>query len=367
MSMTIYDLNSQQLQELADLADLQRNGQIPTIAGLNFQLAALNGSFSSSQAPQQVALVAGVATVERLARINTVAIDTQSGAWADELDTMAWSGTGGPIAGDIYIFLLKTQVHQVTVTGVGNLRVGNGSFRMMAAESCIAFVVANDSSLVEWSRYPNVSGSEAALSRATSYVIGGGVNELPLGSKIVDAIALSAETLAEGSITIDTATAGRVEAWINEGAGGFMIGEYDWAFDDTVGDVAIGLATSVNGGTSYTAVANPITGEVAITAPVGTGSAANAYTLYTVVTTGITTTVVDIGVAVTGVDGTEAVANIDTFTGMEDGPIYIHNAMRAAALTLVAGGNISGTLPATIAAGAFKMILKVGTTYALPL
>jgi hypothetical protein len=364
--MTIYDLNSQQVSLLATLADLQRLGQIVTTDTVNSVLLGLVGEFKSTTAPQEVGLVAGVATVERMAKINVIAIDTQSGAWSDDLDSIAWSGTGGPIAGDIYIFLLKTPVHQVTVTGSGNLVTAKGSFLMNQSAATIAFVVANDLSLVEWSRYPNIAQSEAALSRATSYVITAGVNILPLTAKIVDAIALSAETLSEGSITIDTATGGRVEAWVNEGAGGFMIGEYDWIGGDTVGDVATGLETSVNTGLRYSATANVVTGEMTITAPTGTGSAANAYTLYTVLTTGITTTVAAFGTVTMGVDGTETAANIDTFTGMDDGPIYIHNAMSAAALTLIAGGNISGTLPVTVAAGAYKMILKVGTAYALP-
>lgn len=365
--MTIYDLNSQQVALLATLADLQRLGQIVTTDTVNSVLLGLVGEFKSTTAPQEVGIVAGVATVERMAKINVIAIDTQSGAWSDDLDSIAWSGTGGPIAGDIYIFLLKTPVHQVTVTGAGNLVTAKGSFLMSQSASTIAFVVANDLTLVEWSRYPNIAQSEAALSRATSYVVTAS-DTLALTAKIVDAIALSAETLSEGSITIDTATGGRVEAWVNEGGGGggFMIGFYDWIGGDGVTDVAAGLAASINTGLRYSATISSPSDVFNVVAPVGTGSAANSYTLYTVLTTGITTTVAAFGTVTMGVDGTETAADIDTFTGMDDGPIYLHNAMSAAALTLIAGGNISGTLPVTVAAGAYKMILKVGTAYALP-
>jgi len=363
--MTIYDLNSQQVALLATLADLQRLGQIVTTDTVNSVLLGLVGEFKSTTAPQEASIVAGVATVERMAKINVIAIDTQSGAWSDDLDSVAWSGTGGPIAGDIYIFLLKTPVHKVTVTGAGNLVTAKGSFLMNQSASTIAFVVANDLTLVEWSRYPNIAQSEAALSRATSYVVTAS-DTLALTAKIVDAIALSAETLSEGSITIDTATGGRVEAWVNEGAGEFMIGFYDWIGGDGVTDVAAGLAASINTGLRYSATISSPSDVFNVVAPVGTGSAANSYTLYTVLTTGITTTVAAFGTVTMGMDGTETAADIGTFTGMDDGPIYVHNAMIAAALTLIAGGNISGTLPVTVAAGAYKMILKVGSNYALP-
>jgi len=363
---SIYDWNSLMVQTLSDVGDLQMNGQIVTTDMINTVLLGLVGEFRSTTAPQQVALVGGVATVERIAKVNTIAIDTQGGFWIDDFNSVAWSGTGGPIAGDIYIFLLQTPTHIVTATNAGNLRVGKGSFKMNLAYSMISFVVASDDSLVEIARFPNVDSADVALASSVAYV-DTTLDTLTCFTRIQNVIALGAETRSRGSIEILTATGGRVEAWVSEGGTPFMIGFYDWQLGDTPLDVANGLAASINLGTLYDGLGvNTTPPKTVVTAPAGRGAAANAYLLSSVVTTGITTTDVSFGGVTVGVDGTETAADIQTFAGMEDGPIYLHNAMSAAALTLIAGGNITGTLPATIVAGAYKTILKSGSNYCLP-
>jgi len=362
---SIYDWNSLMVQTLSDVGDLQMNGQIVTTDMINTVLLGLVGEFRSTTAPQQVALVGGVATVERIAKVNTIAIDTQGGFWIDDFNSVAWSGTGGPIAGDIYIFLLQTPTHIVTATNAGNLRVGKGSFKMNLAYSMISFVVASDDSLVEIARFPNVDSADVALASSVAYV-DTTLDTLTCFTRIQNVIALGAETRSRGSIEILTATGGRVEAWVSEGGTPFMIGFYDWQLGDTAQDVADNLAAFINANSIYGAVILGGVPLVGVSAPAGRGAAANAYLLSSVVTTGITTTDVSFGGVTVGVDGTETAADIQTFAGLEDGPIYIHNAMSAAALTLIAGGNITGTLPATIVAGAYKTILKSGSNYCLP-
>lgn len=357
--MTIYDLTDAQVQYLADVADDEMMGRLLKIASINTTLQTLIGEFKSTTAPQSVAISAGVVTVERLAKINVISVSAT--AATTDLNTVAWSGTGSAIAGDRYIFFIASEGNRINFTSAGNLNVKNSTLELSTLDSVIEFVVAPDLSLSEVSRYPATDTADTAPSSATVFV--DSTDSIFAAARVLTVINLSGETLAQGSVTIDLGSAYpcTVAAWIDEGNGPFVIGSYTAIPADTPYTIADGLRDSINLGAAYTAATAL---EVCtITAPVGTGATANAYTLTTTLDGTITTTIAAMGAVTVGVDGTEAAGNLDTITGGEDGPYYLFNGMSAATLTLVTGGNIITGV--AVAAQRFVLLLKIGANFAL--
>jgi len=361
--MTIYDLTDAQVAYLATVADDEMMGRLLKLANINTTLQSLIGEFKSTTAPQSVQISAGVVTVERLAKINVIRVDTQGGALStDDLGTVAWSGQGGPIAGDTYIFFIESAGRRVNFTSAGNLNVKNSTLELATLDSLIEFVVAPDLSLSEVARYPATDTADTSPSSATVFV--DSTDSIFAAARVLTVFNLSGEVLAEGSVTIDAGSAYpcTVAASIDEGNGPFIIGSYTALVADTEQDIADGLAASINTGAAYTA--STAAGAVCtITAPIGTGASANAYTLTTTTSGTITTTIAAMGTVTAGVDGTEAAGNLDTITGGEDGPYYLFNGMSAATLTLVTGGNILTGV--AVAAQRFVLLLKVGANFAL--
>lgn len=360
--MTIYDLTDAQVAYLATVADDEMMGRLLKLANINSTLQTLIGEFKSITAPQSVEISAGVVTVERLAKINVIQVETEGAALAtDDLDTVAWSGTGSAIAGDRYIFFIQSAGRRVNFTSSGNMNVKNSTVELATLDSVIEFVVAPDLSLSEVSRYPATDTADTAPSSATVFVDAS--DTIFAAARVLTVYNLSGETLAQGSVTIDLASSYpcTVAAWIDEGNGPFVIGSYTAIPADTPYTIADGLRDSINLGAAYTAATAL---EVCtITAPVGTGATANAYTLTTTLDGTITTTIAAMGAVTVGVDGTEAAGNLDTITGGEDGPYYIFNGMSAATLTLVTGGNIITGV--AVAAQRFVLLLKIGANFAL--
>lgn len=366
MSSTIYDLQSTQVDELIRVADAERVGDLARYSGIGTMLQSIIGSFKAIMAPQQAVISGGVASVERFALVNYIQIDTEGSALSiDDCDTLSFLGTGAANIGDKYIFFLKSAARQVNFTSTGNFRVKNESYTLTDLDSMIEFTVGPSLNLIETSRYPQIDTADTSPSSASVYVAS---NAILAQARILSIIALTGETLAQGSITIDPGSAypGTVTAWIDEGLGAIQIGQYTAILGDVEQDISDGLAASINLSGTYTA--SSVAGAVCqVTARPNTGSTANSYTLFATYEGSITATITDaMGALVLGVDGSQTDEDIDTLTGGEDGPYYLRNGMATNVLTLIAGGNFTGSaLPLALAAGDFVEVLKFGTNISI--
>lgn len=358
---SIYDLQEAQVDAGIAVFDLYRQGKIVTTDMVNTILLGLVGEFKSISPPFSNSISSGVIAVERSAKINLIEIDTFAQTATDDCDTVTWMGTGTANVGEIYIFILKSAARLVTFTSAGNFRPKNGSFQLKNLDSIIAFAVAPSLNLVEIARYPSTDTADTAPSSDSVYTSAAG--SIPATARVLSIVALTGETLAEGQIQITaaTGTAGSVAAWIDEGLGTIQIGTFSYSTASSTAAVAAGLALDINTNSTYTAIATGAD-EVVITAPVGTGSSANSYTLQSVVSGGVTTVDTAMGSVTLGADGSQTDQDIDTLVDGTDGPYYLKNGMATNTLTLIAGGNFVGSaLPLVLAAGDFVEVLKVGS------
>jgi len=360
---SIYDITDAQVGYLLTVADLQRLSQLITTGTLNTAIQGLNGQLTAVLNAPTVQIAAGAIAIERQSKINVYRIDTTGGGLpTDSVNTVTWTDQVGAVFGEIYIFGIVSSGRKVTFQN-GTFAVKNGEFQLSDLAAVIVFMVAPNGLLSEIARFPNVDTTETELGYTTAYVDG---TDLTITSRMVKVFALGAETLAQGSITVDGGSVfpGTIQAWVSvPSVGDFIIGEYVSQSGDSEQDMANGLAASINTGTSYTAAG--LGGAVCeVTAPVGTGAAANAYTLYSVVTgVSITTTDVNLGIVTLGVDGAEALGTVDTITGGGDGPIYLVNGMAAEYLVFNSGGNIEAGIGITLPPQKAVTFIKIGTTY----
>ena len=361
---TINDLQSAQVVALQSLADLYVSGQILTQSSLNNVLALVTGEMKVNQTFQQVQIASGVLTVEPSAKINYIELDVEGGTMGpplDDLDTIAAIGQRGLLAGDIYVFQSKSIGRRPRITGAGNIRVKGGVFTFIDFDYSLLCVVDKALNLVEIGRYPNVDASGQSWASDTVYI---SANTIYATERIMKVKALSAETLAQGSITITAAggSVGEVTAWVDTGMGSFAIGTFAYTSPVTTQDVADGLREAINSGPLWTAVSISPGAVTKFTAPIGSGASANAWFSGAMVSGGVTATDINIGSVRAGVDGSETNGTINTINGLDDGPLYLKNDMASDDITLTNADNIEGSaLPVVIAAGDVAHLLKLGT------
>lgn len=358
------DFSTAQWNNLAPLIDLYYNGQLLTLSQVNTVLSGLVGEFKAVTTPTAATISSNTITIESVAKINLVKLDTNFLS-IDELETIAWTGTRGMVVGDIYLFFMDSAGRRMRITDAGNFRPKNGQFTFQDLDSVIAFVVGRNSNLVEIGRYPSDDTADTSPTTSLEYVSS---NTILASARVIEIIALTGETLAQGSITITSPSAhpGDAVAFIDEGGlGSVIIGQYTTSPGDTENDVATGLAASINLGTySASAAVNVVT----VTARPNTGSSANGFTLTASASGSVfISSVAAMGTVTLGVDGSETNANISTVTGGQDGPYWFKNKMTANTLTLISGVNFVGAgLPLAIPALEMVQVLKVGSQISIP-
>jgi hypothetical protein len=354
------DFQAAQWNALADVADAEMNNELVRLTDLATAMAAYEGGFSQSTPIPTITTITGSINVARVAKVNAIKIDGE--LQLSTVSSVTWY-SGAAVPGELYIFCLASIAHRINLVSGSNLKVAGDSLLLENEDSAAVFVVAPSLALVEVGRYPMRSAAQGMPS-VFEYVTG---TSLRLSGGIVRTAKIGSETRAQGAVVINLGSAfpGKVQVWIDAGfANVYKIGEYTAICGDTDQDIADGLVLSISSGTLWEADAYPDR-FCRIVAPIGTGAAANAWTMYTVVTGSITTTVTNIGDHLAGADGAETAATIDTLTEGLEGLTTVFNQMASHTVTLAPGGNIDTDTPLVLNPGQFTQVFKFGSNFYL--
>ena len=306
------------------------NGAFVTTASLNAALNANGASFTGSSTWQTSVLSGGVAYISsRQGRITYVKLDTESLTISDDCDTITGASSALFADGDLLFVSSLSNARTVTITSADNVAMKGGRWSLASTEH-ISLFVWHESAWRTLSIAPD-PGSQT-MTRSTQYVDSSdGIGKIQCAAQMLDVVEIGGETLAEGEITI-TATGGTIRAYITNPDGLILIGE---ATDSgTVTTAAAALVASITAlATGYTA--SNVLGVVTITAPVGTGAAANGFTLSREVDGTMAATVTaGMGVLTLGADGAEINSILYRIIGGSDTQtVVIKNAMTANTVT----------------------------------
>jgi len=338
--MALIQVTPAEQATFAAMLQAYASGAFVTTASLNAALNANGASFTGSATWQTSTLSGGVAYISsRQGRITYCKLDTEGLTISDDCDTITGASSALFADGDLLFVSSLSNSRVVTITSADNVAMKGGRWSLASTEH-VALFVWHESAWRTLSIAPD-PGSQT-MTRNTQYVdSSGGLGTILANAGLVDVIEIGGETLAQGSITI-TAGGGNISAYIDEGAGPFLIGTYYMSAPEPIATATTNFAAAITAlGTGYTA-AN-VANIAEITAAIGTGATANGFTLSVEVDgTAAATVSAGMGVLTLGANGTETNCTLSYISGGEDTQIIIvKNAMTTGPTVTL--GNVSGT------------------------
>lgn len=362
----IYDLTTTEVELLQAVAVLQQSGDLLLQSQLNAELLKFGAGYKAKPTFYSSSISSGTAEIERQAQISYAKIDTESLAATDSVDTInAVTGTTFN-NGDLLICTIESVAREVVFSSGGNLNIKGGAFSANQEGAFIAFRYYGNSWYEQY-RYPYREEDQFTLATEEVYISSGAATITKPYIRLYGE--LSGETLATGTITVNTATgtAGSIYAYSDEGSGQILLGSavYSTATTATAQADALQKDIVANTGThGYSA--SRIGTIVTVSAPTGTGATGNSYILSHTETGGLTATTVTFATLATGVTGSEADDTLATLNGGSDERlIIVENAMSSNTISLASGGNISFNGTPVINSGECVILLYNGTSWIL--
>lgn len=316
--MALYQMTPQQEAIIDQLAA----GNFITAAQLSAALTSLSGVGAATW--QTATIAGGVATVPaRQGRFTYVKFDT-SGPSLESLNTISFSA-GLFADGDFLVAGIVSAARNVSLTSAGNATIKGGTWQMRDL-TYTALLIWRGSTweTVALSPDPQVN----TMTRETQYVDSSlGLGAVLATAGLIDVIELGAETLAQGGVTI-TAGGGNISVFLDEGNGAYLIGTYFMAAPEPIATATTNLAAAITALATGSTAAN-VANVCVVTAPIGSGAAANSYTLsVTVDGTAAATVTAAMGVTRLGVNGAEANCTLSyIYGGADTQTIIIKNGM----------------------------------------
>lgn len=344
------------------LLDQIASGYFVTAAQLS---AALTGLSGVGPAVWQTSVISGgTATVSaRQGRMTYVKFDT-SGLSLEDLDTIAFGSAGLFADGDFLVCSLVSTARNVNLTSASNAVIKGGTWQMRDTDHT-ALLIWRGTTWQTVALSPEIVVN--TMARNVQYVDStAALGTVAANAGLVEVIELGAEILAQGEVTI-TGGGGNISVYVVEdpAVGSFLIGTYFMPIVEPVATATTNLAAAITTlGTGYTA-AN-VANVCRITAPIGSGASANAYTLSVVIDgTAAATVTAIMGATTTGADGTETNCTLSYISGGADTQtIVIKNGMASATVTLgnvTGGGGVNSSL--VLAAGERTILQKDSGTW----
>lgn len=321
----IYDLTPAMIDRLIEMVE------VPTSAvALKSDLTALRATLRSDllNPPhiQTGTIATGSVTIERESRLTYLSLNTEGSVASDEVDSISAAGFS-----DFDMMLIRSVsparelvFNDYTVSGGGNLRLKSSTAKISEQYSYIFLMLLNG----EWAEVSRLKGLNDLLEVGTmtftpsyQYIASAALDTQ--GRSLVYATSeLVGETLATFTIDVNAPGAsGTIKVEIDEGDGIFTLFEISYSGGPTEAsvcndiDVAITAGTGVHGYTSAV-IGGPL---VEVTAPVGSGAAANAYSV-TITNTGAAAAVIATAIG-GGVDGAPGNDVLSTLSGAQGNQI----------------------------------------------
>lgn len=356
---TWWDVPANVIQNLLEAHDAERG--FFSYKTFEQRLYELRTSLSSVARKVAAQIVAGTATIERTERWMYATIDTEGLASSDQLIAIDGDGWAD------YDMLAIEQADPGRIVNIPDPSGGIGTiFTMQGACSLdrthggakFSVLMRFAGGWHEVMRYPHpyvkhqVDSTISLASREVT-VMAGAV--AITGSNMVVYGEASGEVLAEASAGVSAAgdDGDTLTITVSEGIGNFVIGSYTKQAGDDESAIVTGVLTSINDPGNlhgYTASDN-LDQSFQVIAPVGSGSAANSYSIQ-VYGSGNMGAVAIIPVFAGGVDGTPGADTIDTASGMEPGQVFIiQNGNASGDLTISTAGNFDIPSPHVLAPG----------------
>lgn len=345
---TIYELTPAMIDRLIEMVEVPAS-QVALKSDLTALRATLRSDLLNPPHIQTATIAAGVVTVDRESRLTYLDLNTEGSVASDEVNTITTTGFS-----DFDMMLIRAVsparalvFNDFVVTGAGNLRLKSRTAPISEQYSYIFLMLLNG----EWAEVSRLKGLNDLLEVGTmtftpSYqYIDTGALDTQGRSLVYTSSELVGEVLATFEIDVNAPGAsGTIKVEIDEGDGIFTLFEISYSGGPSEATVCGDIDTAINAGTGVHGYTSAVIGGplVQVTAPVGSGSAANSYTV-TITNTGAAVAIISTAIA-GGVDGAPGNDVLSTLSGGQGNQIIsvVNANANSATITIDTTGNVEG-------------------------